>query len=477
MIFKVLAERNANDRKTFLYDNVTNTLSTEDGFVFEYGDAATHEDTRKEYKAFSATNPLIKSKKARTLKIQLGLSCNYSCDYCSQRFVGRAQETNKKDIDAFLEQLENLEFSEELGLKVEYWGGEPFVYWKTMRPLHDALLAKFASWGHKPHYSVITNGSILTEEICDWLVSNDFAVAVSHDGPGQHVRGPDPFEDPEQKRIVLSLYARLRPLGKMSFNSMLNKNNMSRKEVFDWFVAFTGDPNVPLGEGAMVDAYDEGGVDNSLSTKADNFKYRKQSFSDIFVTQGNIGFIGILDKVDNFTKTLLTHSNTKFLGQKCGMDREDTLAVDLRGNVLTCQNVSSVSTSPSGESHLGGNLSNIDDVKITTATHWSQRDHCSACPVLSICQGSCMFISGDLWHTTCANAYSDAVALFALAIERVTDGYIPIFIDGVGLPDERKDIWGTLLEHKETRKPFPVKVVAATPTKAVIDNVEVYVPG
>ena len=65
-------------------------------------------------------NPLKKSKDISTLKIQLGLSCNYSCEYCSQRFVERPPETNRKDIDAFMEMLDNLEFDEEKGLLVEF---------------------------------------------------------------------------------------------------------------------------------------------------------------------------------------------------------------------------------------------------------------------------------------------------------------------------------------------------------------------
>jgi uncharacterized protein len=476
MIFRVLAERNANDQRVFLYDNITNTLQTEDNYVFEYPNQNnTNNGLRKEYKPFDVQNPLKKSKKVKILKIQLGLSCNYSCEYCSQRFVERPKETSQKDIETFIKTLEFLEFSEKDGLKIEYWGGEPFVYWKTMRPLHEELKKKFAGWVNKPAYSIITNGSILNEEICDWLVTNNFSVAVSHDGPGQHVRGPDPFEDPKNKEMVLSLYKRLRPQSRMSFNSMLNTHNRSRKEIFDWFVEFTGDPTVPLGEGAIVDAYDEGGLVNSLATKQDHFDFRRKSFADIHSTGGNIGFGGILQKIDDTTNMILAHSHAKYLGQKCGMDKEDVIAIDLRGNVITCQNVSAVDINSNGESHLGGNISDIEAVEIKTSTHWSQRDHCSECPVLSVCQGACMFVTGKLWHQTCANSYSNAVPLWALSFHAIT-GYIPIMIESEHLPDERKDIWGTMLEHKEEEKPrktIPIKVVSS-PQKTIINDIEVY---
>jgi hypothetical protein len=43
---------------------------------------------------------------------------------------------------------------------------------------------------------------------------------------------------------------------------------------------------------------------------------------------------------------------------------------------------------------------------------------------------------------------------------KITDGYVPVFIDNDALPAERQDIFGTFLEHKEdVKKPFPIKVV------------------
>ena len=187
MIFEILAERNAKDQKTFFYDNVTNTIKDEAGNVFEYPKEQQKKYTNKAI-TFSKDQPLKKSRKVRMVKIQLGLSCNYSCSYCSQRFVERPPETNKKDIDNFMELFDNLEFDEKTGLKIEFWGGEPFVYWKTLKPLAEAIAEKFSHWKNPPRFSVITNGSILTKEICAWLMYMGFSVGMSHDGPGQFVQ-------------------------------------------------------------------------------------------------------------------------------------------------------------------------------------------------------------------------------------------------------------------------------------------------
>lgn len=470
MIFEILAERNAADKKKFYYDNTKNTLSSEDGFTFTVENNFQHTNV---VTAFSKNLPLKKSKNITKLKIQMGLSCNYSCDYCSQKFVERPPETSKKDIDNFLAKLDVLEFREEDGLSVEFWGGEPFVYWKTMKPLAEALMDKFSSWKQKPKLSVITNGSILTRDICAWLYYMGFYVSISHDGPGQSVRGPDPFEDEENKKIVLEFYKLMKPLGRISFNSMLNSKNKSRKEIHDWFINFTGDPTVPLGEGALVDAYDNDGLNNSLSTKKEHFEFRQNAFNDIYSNDGNIGFGTILQKIDGFTTSVLNHIPSSQLGQKCGMDDERTLAIDMKGNVLTCQNVSAVETAMNGESHLGGNLDDYDNVQIKSSTHWMNRVECSKCPVLHMCKGSCMFLDGKYWETTCDNAYSDNIVLFAISFHKITSGYIPVYINSDVLPPERKDIWGTVLSHTEEKKRTIIPIVQVS-EKIVLDDIEVY---
>lgn len=471
MKFEILAEKNSKEKKAFYYDNELNTLKSEDGVEYKLQDYEVKE--RPHTQPFSKDTPLKKSKLIRKLKIQMGLSCNYSCDYCSQKFVERPPETNKKDIDAFMEKLKVLEFDEQKGLSIEFWGGEPFVYWKTMKPLAEAIIEKFSEWKNPPKLSVITNGSILNKEICAWLMYNGFYVSISHDGPGQSYRGPDPFEDPEQKKFILDFYKKMKRWSRISFNSMLHAQNPSRKKIYDWFVDFTGDPNVPLGEGGLIDAYDTDAVVYSFSTKQQHFDFRKQAFNDIFSTQGQIGFGQILQKVDGFVMSVLRQEPSFYLGQKCGMDDPEVISIDMRGNVITCQNVSAPEVGTNGESHLGGNLDDYENVELKGATHWKNREDCAACPVLHLCKGSCMHLHGDLWDTTCNSAFSDNIPLFALAFEKITGGYIPYYINSPEKREERKDIWGTIVQHEEknARKIIPIRSIS---TKTTVNEIEVF---
>lgn len=373
----------------------------------------------------------------KAIKIQLGLSCNYECEYCSQRFVPHAEETHKKEAELFVANMDT--WLKNPPGKIEFWGGEPFVYWKTLKPLAEALRERFP----ETVFSVITNGSLLTIEINDWLARLDFSVGVSHDGPGQHVRGPDPFDDPETKAAIMDLYRRLAPTGRFSFNSMMNRSNTSRAAVQKFFEDLVGpglDIHLVIGEGGFVDAYDEGGVAQSLATQGEAIQYRNQAFAEIRTGQVSKFRGGIADKIASFANSMRTARPLDSVGQKCGMDQADTIAVDLHGNVLTCQNVSPVSTNPAGVSHKIGHVSDLAAVELKSGTHWSDRAECPKCPMIHICKGSCLFLSGPLWETSCNNAYADAVPIFAAGIEFLT-GYVPIHIEG-DFREDRKDIFG-----------------------------------
>jgi uncharacterized protein len=127
--------------------------------------------------------------------------------------------------------------------------------------------------------------------------------------------------------------------------------------------------------------------------------------------------------------------------------------------------VSAASIAPNGQAHRIGHVSELAAVKLDTATHWSKREDCPSCPMLQICQGSCMFLEGPLWDRSCDNAFSDAVPIFAAGIEFLT-GQVLVHIEGE-FREDRKDIFGISVNAPDTqgatqtpvRKPFPIPVV------------------
>ena len=454
--FKIFAKnRSTKEERVLFYDNMTSILSWENNDKIYFEDAK--KNAPKTWSVADITTPekpLGKTNKIKTLKIQLGLSCNYSCDYCSQRFVPHADESAFKYIDKFVANVDKwIEGEPE---SIEFWGGEPLVFIKTIKPLAEKLREKYPN----SRFGMITNGSLLTPQINEWLDKMGFGIGFSHDGPGQPLRGPDPFDDPVQRANIADLFLRLHPQNRISVNTMLNRENLDRGAIQKFFNEFFGSIGInrfQIGEGAIIDPYDEGGLEHSLQNREEHLGYRRLTLEQT-TKQKNKKF-GIVDqRINEYVTSISQERPAHTLTQKCGMDSIDTIAVDLRGNVITCQNVSAVSTAPNGKQHMIGHVSRLDQVKLNTSTHWSARKECVDCPVLQSCKGACMYLQGNLWDKACDNAYTDHIPFFAVAIEKLTE-FLPYRIEHDSLPEDRKNIWGDK-EEKAVIPPTRSKITA-----------------
>lgn len=442
--FTIHALHSSGSQITLHYDNQASTLTWADGSPVVQVQPA----------SFAAATVVFvdqpgRKGNIRTLKISLGLSCNYACSYCSQRFVPHADATNAGDVGAFFEQLDLAELEP---ARIEFWGGEPFVYWKTLKPLAEGLRERFSS----ANFNIITNGSLLDAQKNEWLDRLGFSVGLSHDGPGYHVRGLDPLDDPVKRAAILDLYARLHPKGRISVNAMLHAGNQSRAHVQAWLQDQFGE-DVRIGEGAFIDPYDAGGLASTLRTNAEHIGFRNRAFSEL--RAGMVANFGIAQqKIMDFVQSIRTARPASALSQKCGMDSSSNIAVDLKGNVITCQNVSAAAIAPNGQPHQIGHLSKLQAVEMRSATHWSEREDCAHCPVLQLCKGSCMFLEGPLWEAGCDASYSDNIPFFAAAIEYLTD-CVPVYIEGE-FRDERKDIFGRLgmTSDRPAKRVIPIAV-------------------
>jgi uncharacterized protein len=65
---------------------------------------------------------------------------------------------------------------------VQFFGGEPLLNWKTIKAVLDRFGAGERD-GMTIHYSTVTNGSLITEEIAEAFARNKVAVCVSFDSP------------------------------------------------------------------------------------------------------------------------------------------------------------------------------------------------------------------------------------------------------------------------------------------------------
>lgn len=406
------------------YDPHTSELRDEDGASVFSGQP---DKTWPEVHRVSPEQPGSKSNAPATLKIQLGLKCNYSCSYCLQSSgIEDASVSSLADTHEFLNNLDS--WLHGAPQKIQFWGGEPFVYWAHLKQLVPVLREKFP----EASFSVLTNGSLIDLEKIAFIEKYDITVRISHDAMAQDMRGPDPFDQPGQTEIFKELW-RVRG-DKFGFNSVITSRNSDVSAIAAWFEKKMGGPVSVSFEG-VVHSYDMQTRDNQADWSAEQYNQMQHHVIKALINGSDIGKNSVLGtKAQLFLSSLKEKRPSSSLGQKCNMDRPDQLAVDLKGNVTTCQNVGAAGK------HGIGHVNELAAVALDTSWHWSHRENCSHCPMLQLCKGACMYNEGDDFTLSCENEFHFNWAIMTGALYWAT-GKLMVGIEGdIRRPVRRKII-------------------------------------
>lgn len=407
--FKFQMETRDGTEFNLYYDNLTSRLVTDQGAYFFDPNVTTQSIAD----IVSPENPGSKNANPWLIKIQLGLGCNYTCGYCMQAtHVEDASKTSTRDAEFFFKRLDQAKIGfDKHPTKVELWGGEPLLYWHKILVLLPRLRERWPDVKLK----MVTNGSLLWKEgVIDTLIEYDVQTIISHDGPGQHLRGPDPLDDVKSAAAINELF--MRHADNTMFASVITKANRDIDGLFDWFEERMPTARVEL-EGVVVDYHG----DESAIWSAEELEQLTNSMFMVGANRG--GENAILGGAQEFYDSLEKGVQSYSLGQGCGMDREDTLSLDLNGAVMTCQNVGT-----EGD-HLIGHIQSMDKIALDTSWHWSLREECASCPVLQLCKGSCMYLEGEEWNNSCNAEFAFHKATLAVALLHLT-GSILKKIDG-----------------------------------------------
>lgn len=336
----------------------------------------------------------------RRLKIQLGLHCNARCSYCLQApFRTRPGRPSDADVQNFLHDLaEHPSLKPEL---IEIWGGEPLVYPRILRRLIPGLRLLFPDSG----LFMSTNGLLLNRSWIDFFLRHRIALGISHDGPGQFLRGRDPLADPTSAEAITALI-RERP-EMTSFNFVLTPQNFDIESIDRWFYdKFPGlrvQPNVDW----IVQIYDERLIDR--------FSFCTESGGRLSnVIQRRLSMAGRKSfHLERLVASAQLHLEKQARGEHIGFFSDDPghLTVDLQSQVLANHNFSG------SENILGPMVS-------AAGAGWAEKkavgaiEHCMACPVFVSCRGQTYRATRALEEINCRHQKYFHSAILAVARER-----------------------------------------------------------
>ncbi len=160
--------------------------------------------------------------------------CNFRCEYCfindiyssEERFRSQASSSNRimsiENARIYLEKIiEIIKKNGKKSLFIQFFGGEPLINWKVIK----FVLEHFGTgekYGIEIGYSIVTNGSLFTDEIAEYCKNYNVAVVVSFDSPKGKARnfanGKNSIDEVKRGLSILNKYG-----NRIVFNSVLSE--------------------------------------------------------------------------------------------------------------------------------------------------------------------------------------------------------------------------------------------------------------
>lgn len=345
------------------------------------------------------------------VRIVMGFKCNFHCKYCSQGLTDKYKGTSVTEAEKFARRFCTIIQGEPR--RFEFWGGEPLVYFKHLRVMFPILRKRFPD----TIFSIITNGSLISREILDFLKKYETYVVFSHDGPGQYIRGEDPLENPQKKALWLEYYEASKsfkakpPSVPFSFAATMTRKNCDLNKIME-FLHKNFAKDVPVFCEVVTAMGGIGKEDTFLETAFDKESLKKlqQNCYSNLVSEENDLCVGY----SAFVQTFLAHTmyeDKNFGTSICGSDGENKLFVKIDGTVMACQN----SDVPPG---FYGYLWDINKVRIPGSTPMQERKSCSHCPLISLCKGACPFMKGNDFADSCEVKRSFYLPAFVFVVNQ-----------------------------------------------------------
>lgn len=118
------------------------------------------------------------------LVLVITTECNFSCDYCIAKTAfsnieSMSFSTDKRAIDTYIEYIKLYKFDLNEKIAITFTGGEPLLEFNLIRHVCTYTTKKYNYLNFK--FRLITNASLIDDNIAKYFSDNDFEIVVSLD--------------------------------------------------------------------------------------------------------------------------------------------------------------------------------------------------------------------------------------------------------------------------------------------------------
>ncbi len=309
--------------------------------------------------------------------------CNLKCSYCF--YCDEAKNRSKSESGIMsIETAENLigkviDFcGENSDITFMFQGGEPLMAGLGFFEIFVRTAEKLRTQGTIIRYSLQTNGTLITEEFCDFFKRNGFLIGVSVDGPEalHNSNRCNSFEAAMQGIEMLRNHG-------VDFNILsVITAKTDAAELFEFYKANGFNQVQPI---YRLDPLDGNADENSLTAKG-LARFKKRFFNLWFkeVEQGNKFYVRDFDNLLSLI--------TKGRAEQCGATGRCNaqLVVEADGTCYPCDfycldrfecpNINTASIN---------DILVSDALKEFMAFDEEKNSLCPSCPVAAVCGGGC----------------------------------------------------------------------------------------
>ena len=330
------------------------------------------------------------SKIPTIMYLNVSTFCNLACKYCfiesnplsKQKYAKMSLDTAEVAIDKFSDLLVKNEVKES---QIVIYGGEPLTNWETLKDIIDYIVNVKKV---KTTLTLITNGTLMTEEIIKYLQKHNVGIGISLDGP-KFINDENRIFRSGNDSVYDKAMESIRLLNKLGCN---------------YCVSATVTPKVVEYKDDVIKWLIDNKIKNVFwnlyhySSKGEDWESHYNKMSD-FITdsylvlkENNIGEEKIKEQLDLFL-------NQTFKFHSCGAVGLNQITVKPNGDVCICQGDSRLTKNVVGNiltdelEDILNNPKNDSWLKMYTI----DRPKCKDCEAISICGGGCPLQSEALF--------------------------------------------------------------------------------